>query len=157
MAKELQFRLNKAAFTQVSIQLVLSEQLQGNLQVLVILSLILAEGHYVIQVDQNELTKDILQHIIQDFLAGARLIGETKTQHPELIQSQNSCECSFRPIARFQPDLVVRRLQVNAAEDFGTLQLITHVIYAWAKGYLFFTVFLLTCSQCTCADRLYAS
>ena len=107
MAKELQLGLYKIALAQISIQLVLSKQSQDNLQVLIMLSLILAEYDYVIQVHQNELTEDVSQHIVHNVLEGARCIGETKAQHPELIQSHGGCECSFGHVVRFQPNLVI--------------------------------------------------
>ena len=34
-------------------------------------------------------------------------------------------------IIRFQPDLVICRLQINATEHFGTLQVIEHFVYSW--------------------------
>ena len=66
VAKEVQLRLDKLAFGQVSIQLVFVEQLQHNLQMLVVLSLVFAVDDYVIQVDNDKFANDILQNIIHN-------------------------------------------------------------------------------------------
>ena len=66
----MQLRLNKLALGQVSIQLMSSQQLQHNLQMSDVLSPVLAEHHYVIQVRNDKVTNDVLEHTMHKMHVG---------------------------------------------------------------------------------------
>jgi len=51
---------------------------------LVMLSLVFAEYHNIVKIDNDKFANDVLQHIIHDVLECAWCICETKAQHSEL-------------------------------------------------------------------------
>ena len=108
----------------------LSQQLQHNFQVLVVLFLILAEHNNVIKVHKHKLANNISQHIVHDVLECARYAGQAEAQHPELKQTLRRGESCLRDIYKLEPDLIVGRLQVNATEHLGAMQLVKQLIYA---------------------------
>ena len=131
MAEKLQLRLHKFAFGKLRIQLVLAQQFQHNFQVQHVLSLNFAVDDNIIQVDQYKLANDIFEHVIHDVLKRTWCIGETKAQYLELKQPEGSGESCLGNVLRLQPDLIVCTLQINAADDRCTLQLIKQLINAW--------------------------
>ena len=69
-----------------------------------VLSLIFAEHHDVVKVDNDKLANDVFPHIIHD-VPGA--LVKPKHSTLKLEQTEGCSECCFGHIFRFQPDLIV--------------------------------------------------
>ncbi len=121
VTQELQLRLHETAFGQLCIQLMLPEHLKHNFDVLHMLLSVLAVNDYVVQVHQDKLANELLQHIIHDSLEGAWGIGQTKAQYCVLIKTPWRCERRLGHILRLEPDLVVCTLQVHSTEHLCSL------------------------------------
>ena len=113
MTRKLQLKFVELTLWHLCIQLVLPQYVKHHPEMLSMLLRVLTEYQYIIKVDQHKLANMLPEYAVHDSLKCGRCIGQTKTQHSELIMPQSSSESSLRHIFILDSDLVITTLQVK--------------------------------------------
>ena len=117
MTQKSNFTQPKLAFVELSIQLMLSEVLEDQSQVYLMICFVLRVHQDIIDLNYHELIQEIPKHAVHEIHECSRGIGQPERQYKELIMPVTCTERRFRNILGFDSQLMISGPEVNLREN----------------------------------------